>query len=1033
MPLGCVKAFLFASSVLAAGMPSAATESIDLLKAPVVFRGSSFKAVPQGLKTVTDNYYTAISDGDEATFWTPLEGKGPHFIEMIWNHPVRLSSVRWKAADVKKAGLSRWSGGQWVPMASVEGDTGRAAFPEASSDRWRLSIDAFSGMPKLFDLKLFGPKQYILPGVVSSDRAKGRVVVSDVTLPTKVFRPGDEVSIAFRVTNVIGSVSYGMMVELSDRAALKELRNWRSDFGGASDFVSRRWAARPDADGWVRLDLELPPWTPNGRNDILVFAVADEGRIVETEERLLGSITVERPDFPPELESVRDVRVGENDLGQQGFVINGKWHPAFFNRYYGSQSPEMLAATARTGLKILYWQNREGLPCNERELQEHIEWFDRRIRLALRVNPQNYFILSQKIKAMANWKKLHPEELMRLDNGKVNPGDVVSFGSDLYLKESEEYVRRLIRFVKRQPYADKVIGYHLWTCTRNDAFIGGLVYDNGGDRKKFHHGDYHPGALRLFREFLRRKYGGDLSALRKAWHDDKVTFEDAFVPAAAISREDFAGSTLRDPVRSRPAIDYLEFFPTMLSRYLRKTAEVIKRETDGRALVFAHYGSVKISLCATGSEQLQCNNNDFEEVLEDPNIDAYIQAQPYVGREAGNPVVCFLPIKSLNLHKKLFLFDHDHRTVGSGAHDYGRHRSQYETASVYARDYGFLWAENAGAWISDMSYASWWKYEEERLPWYVMPQVYRSIHDTLAELRTVRAPRRSVAEIAVVLNLNSPRYEDALRMSPNYRGLVQEMITREGLPLLGAPHDVILMGDLRNPALPDYKLYLFPNPTYLTSEDAAAVEGLKRGGKTLMWFYAPGYQTEDGPSLASVRRVSGFDLKVKSNVREIPELVYEAGSVLSQGLTGRKLAISSDPRIVRISPPVISPIFYADDAKARTVGRYADGLVAYAVKDFGSWKSVWCGVPNFKLADLVNLAKFAGVHLYARAPVVLSVDNGMMMLHNGYESPRTVDVSLPKPMRVSDLRTGNPLGEGREVKVSLGMPETRLLRLEEIR
>ena len=1005
------------------------TNVCDLMKAPVIFRGSSFKGTPYRAETLTTNYYTAAHDGNLATWWEPMEARGPHFIEMLWNQPVRVRRAQWHFGGIERATLCRWRKGRWVPVVDISGERGSTEFAEAASDRWRLDIVRFSGMPKIFEMSLLGPAQYLLPYEIPPAPVRGLVTISDVRLPDGTWHPGDDVEIAFNVSASSNTAPFGLMIELSDRAALRSPDIQRYE---GMDFCSGRWAAKPDADGRVSVKMELPPWTPQGSNDLIVTALDDKsGRFIKMANPVLGAIDVARPNFPPMMEPARQVSVGTNAVGQRGFVINGKWHPAFFNRYYGHPTPERLAATVETGLKILYWQNRDCIPSDEAETQARLEWFDQRIRMALRVNPQNYFILSQVMKATRKWLAAHPNELMLFEDGQPHPDRLVSFGSEVYLKDSEAFVRRLVSFISRQPYGDRVIGYHLWTCTQNDGFIGGAkVNRRTPNRDDFILGDFHPGALNLFREFLRKKYGNDMSALRKAWRNDRVNFEDAIVRRRDLVREDLPGGTVRDPVRSRPAIDYLEFFPSLIGRYNRRIAAAIKRETEGRALVLLHSGAVKNYLCYAWAEQLQANNNDLSDLIEDPNIDVFVQAQPYDTREAGNAMHVYQPVKSIELHGKLYLFDHDHRTLGAGVLKYGRHRSQYEGAAVFPRDYGNQWIENSGAWISDMSLSRWYAFNEYRLPWYTMPEVVRPIHDTLEALKTLELPRRHAAEIAVVLSLNSPRYEDACRMVPHYKGLVNDLLLQNGLPFLGAPYDVILSGDLGHPNLPEYKLYLFLNPTYLTPDERVAIDRLKRDGKVLAWFYAPGYVTDDGLSLDAMKRVAGIDLKIKANGAEAPELTFQAGSPLAAGRVGQKLETVVWRGLGNFSPLAFSPVFYADDPRVVPAGRSADGKVVYGHRDFGDWKSVWCGVPNFDLPALVRLARFAGVHLYAEAPVVLNADNRMMMVHNGYEGRRTIKISLPRPACVSDLPSGNRVADGKDFEMVLDSPETKLLRLD---
>lgn len=1001
----------------------------DLMKAPVIFRGSGFSGVAYRAETSTTNYYSAISDGKASTFWKPMEDRGPHFIEMLWNQPVKASRFSWKFGNIGDATLSRWSRGRWIAAAKVSGTEGTVDFPVSSSDRWRLDVGKAEGTPKVFELGLCGPAQYILPGNIPWALAHGTVEFSDVKLPEGTFHPGDEIEISFDVSATSNTAAFGLKIELSDRAMLEDRNIMRYE---GDDFCSGRWAAKPDAAGHVSIRMELPPWTPHGSNDLIVTALDDRtGERLASRNALIGSINVERPDLPPMLEPVRQVSVGTNVVGQRGFVVNGKWHPAFFNRYYGHPTPERLAATAETGLKILYWQNRDGLPLNETETQARLKWFDRRIRLALRINPQNYFILSQVMKPPHRWLAKHPNARMLLEDGTTHPDRLVSFGSDAYAMESEEFVRRLVAFISRQPYGDRVIGYHVWTCTQNDGFIGGAkVNRRTPNREDFVLGDFHPGVLKQFRAFLRKKYGGDVSALRRAWHDGKVDFEDASVRRNELVREDFPGSVFRDPVRSRAAIDYLEFFPSLIGDYNRRIAAAIKQASGGRALTLLHSGAVKGYLCYAWAEQLQANNNDLSDLLDDPNIDVFVQAQPYDTREAGNAMHVYQPVKSIDVHGKLYLFDHDHRTLGAGVLKYGRHRSQYEGAAVFARDYGHQWIENSGAWISDMSPSRWYNFEEYRLPWYTMPEVFRPIRNTLLALNTLASPRRNATEIAVVLSLNSPRYEDACRMVPLYKGLVNDLLLQKGFPFLGAPYDVILSGDLGHPNLPEYKLYVFLNPTYFTEAERVAIDRLKRDGKTLAWFYAPGYSTDDGLSLDAMRAVCGINLKIKPNAVETPELEFRGNTPLDSDLGGKKLATVVWNGLGKLSPTTLSPIFYADDPAVVPAGLYADGKVAYGYRDFGGWRSVWCGVPNFDMPALTRLARFAGVHLYAEAPVILNADNRMMMIHNGYEGKRTIKVSLPRAALVGDLFTGRQIADGKDFEITLEAPETRLLRLD---
>ena len=376
--LSLVLFFLFAFSSLG-------EDRINLLHAPVILRGSSFKATYRGVDTFTTNYYTAINDGKADTCWKPMETRGPHFVEMLWNQPVKASEIAWTFRGVAAATLSSWHKGRWTPVASLSGERGRQDFAPDTSGRWRLDLVRTVGTPQVFELGLFGPDQYILPREFQYETGQEVVTLSDVSVPKGPFRPGDTLTVSLTAKASPATTPFGLMLETSDRAAFKSLHH------KGADFVSGRWAAKPDANGRAAFQLELPPWTPQGSNDLIVTALLDgSGRELKVPNRILGQIEVVRPDLPEPPPPAHEVAIGENAVGQRGFVVNGEWHPAFFNRFYGNATPERLDATGKNGLKILYWQNRDGFPVeDEKTMADRLDWFDRRIRMALRINPQN--------------------------------------------------------------------------------------------------------------------------------------------------------------------------------------------------------------------------------------------------------------------------------------------------------------------------------------------------------------------------------------------------------------------------------------------------------------------------------------------------------------------------------------------------------------------------------------------------------------------------------------------------------------------
>jgi hypothetical protein len=64
--------------------------------------------------------------------------------------------------------------------------------------------------------------------------------------------------------------------------------------------------------------------------------------------------------------------------------------------------------------------------------------------------------------------------------------------------------------------------------------------------------------------------------------------------------------------------------------------------------------------------------------------------------------------------------------------------------------------------------------------------------------------------------------------------------------------------------------------------------------------------------------------------------------------------------------PLIAPVFHGDEAAGGfdVLGRYTgSGRAALIARDFGDWKSVFCGAPRLSVPLLRNLAGYAGVPL----------------------------------------------------------------------
>src|SRR5690349_19447661 len=81
------------------------------------------------------------------------------------------------------------------------------------------------------------------------------------------------------------------------------------------------------------------------------------------------------------------------------------------------------------------------------------------------------------------------------------------------------------------------------------------------------------------------------------------------------------------------------------------------------------------------------------------------------------------------------------------------------------------------------------------------------------------------------------------------------------LASIGTGFDRYLIEDLVDGEVPDYyRVYIFPDALELDDDERAAVEDLKRDGKTLVWNWAPSYVSDQQLSLASMESLTGFSI-----------------------------------------------------------------------------------------------------------------------------------------------------------------------------
>jgi hypothetical protein len=606
------------------------------------------------------------------------------------------------------------------------------------------------------------------------------------------------------------------------------------------------------------------------------------------------------------------------------------------------------------------------------------------------------------------WAHEHPDEMIlfkTLEGNERRAPLVPAFSSRAYREAYATYLKALFQHLKKHPEGWRVVG--AMVNAKNPCE---WVYSYG-DYREF--ADYSAPQRDSFRAWLRQRYGTD-DTLRAAWKNDTVTLDTAEIPAPA-ERVKGDWYEFKDPVKSRPVVDYNTFHGVTVAEAVIQTCQTIKDLTGGRMFVWPYYGYGS----SYGKEFRNTtigSHSAVRRVIDSPALDSFISNHSFEVRGFGGTTHSSSPVASMLLANKFYLLELDDHPYNTGKPQIFGEDTAEQVAASAARCLGWAIANGAGAIVKD-----WGRYTYNDPP---TMRVFERMR-ALAEWGNTqdRTPR---AEIAMVTQRRAAHYlrdQSELYTAPY---LQQHILA---CPRIGAPYDYLLLDDLER-ARP-YKFYIFQDAWHLTPEERAMIERVvKRNGQTALWLFADGLITDAGIDLANIRDLTGISVKcLDGNGQQ--HLTFRSTS--HPYLRGVELG--SD----RATLKDLSPFFYVDDpavtvlgmASLREGGQMASGTrkPGFAVREFDSWTSVYCSVPVLPPAVIRNMAREAGAHIYADTDDAVAANDWMLCVCAASDGPRTI--RLPKPATLVDALSGETTAkDASQFEVDMQYGETRVWKLE---
>jgi hypothetical protein len=561
------------------------------------------------------------------------------------------------------------------------------------------------------------------------------------------------------------------------------------------------------------------------------------------------------------------------------------------------------------------------------------------------------------------WEKAHPGECEVLSDGRRNG---MSFASKIWREQAKDFLRAYIGHFRKTGLYDRVIAYQVGA-----GHTGEWV--KGESSMSAPCGDFSRPMRLYFQDWLRERYGSDVSTLRAAWHAPTVSFDSAAVPGAERQLEARL-YTFRDPASEQDVIDYFRALADLCGEAVVDLCRTVKQETGGNRLAGAFYGYL-LDLAWNGGFFRERPDSDYStyqrsghlglrRVLASPDVDFLVSPYSYGFRGMGGDSPSMLPAESVRLHGKLLLIEDDTRTHADREDtSYGQVKTLAASRTILRRNVAHFLTHAEGAWWA------LWKVDPVKVPEFTaLLKEFKDIGEGSMAL-----DRFSASEIAVLIDDESFFYETC-RYNLDIPLIFQQRLW--GLPKMGAPFDVFLLDDFLAGRLRPYKLYIFLNPFRLDGSRRKAMAGeLRRDGKVALWIYAPGY-LKDGPALGNMEETTG----IRFGLGEQPwgPLVHitDFDHPITKGL-GQDLFWGTNGKV--------APLFYVDDPGARVLGQvvYSQGNCrpGFAIKEFSEWKSVYSAAPNLPSNVLRNIGRWAGVHMYSDAGDVLYANKSLLGVH----------------------------------------------------
>lgn len=962
------------------------------------------------------------------------------------------------------------------------------AFQASSFDEpgWNTSMEGFDHWQKA--TALGGPNHDVEWGW-SMDYTPayfaGKIGVTGVTLDPKVPKPGDsfKLSVQVKVAAPLDDI-FGMTVKYGESGATNPMY---MDFNLGEGFLRPELCLPKGFQGEKTLILSdvwtkgTPPRLPlvirfcNAEKQLEVIA-GPVGEVTADEQPGRLKVYVGQPPVQYKKKGFPEVKVA------QGGRLTVDGVPTAPIIYTSSlQTPDRYQEYLKSGIKI-FRIVPGGAACvvpaegdEELTYSRLLKSISTQVEAIHAMDRDARFLLYLDLDMPNAWKFEHPEELITLGNNqRLIPLDAANQStgymnetpnSPAVLRKIREALTTFIRRLEQQPYSRSILGFSFAHGRAGENYWGvdtNMSLDDDGkwiipDRSKYVFGDFGVAARRNLRDWLKEKYKTK-DALAKSWKVDNMDFEDVVSSYKWPTRE-FVENLMwrkkgKDQFMFRDQIaegslyyDFVRHQNEARTQLFVEACKTVKEITGGRLLAGGYIGYVVPMLTNSPPAIAQESGHAaLRMVLDCPYIDYIFSPHYYHMRRAGDPVMPLSVAESLRLHGKLYLNEYDARSYLSPISP--KTFSQKETLEVFQKEFGNAVTRDQGWWWYEFPFALVGK---DAPAWFADPlmirdaSVMKRVYDKYLSL-----PYPGVsAEVAVFLNVEEAYHADCYSPANTvHSDICNFLIPR--LSMLGAPFDLYTQSDLplmiRKGWHKNYKLILFLNAFHLSKEERALInDNLKKDGRTLLFFFAPGFQGNELPdtelSLSGIEEVTGMKGVHKLDELHLPGLTLDSQQPLTKDIKDRDFDAIAWWGYEQIDNyhNEIAPIFYLTPGEANGWDSLASirldkktdtSKTALALLKQTDHTIAYSVVPDLPASVLCSLASAAGVHVYSRPGVFTWANPYLLCVHAGREAKQVALKARDKVTWVEPFEKKVYGKNAQTITVDLAEGETKFFCLE---